>query len=94
MVILIGLACAIGGFGIACAVVRFEDRRADLLRARMRLDVNVTLKSGDEFQGVLFEQDRRILVLRGAEQHLPQAVIPVDGELLIRWDDVAYIQKP
>lgn len=72
-----------------------EDRRSDsLIRARMRTDVNVTLKSGDEFQGVLYEQDRRVLVLRSATQHLPQAVIPVDGELLIRWDDVAYIQKP
>lgn len=66
----------------------------DGLTSRMRTEVNVTLKSGDEFQGVLFEQDHRILVLRGATQHLPQAVVPVDGELLLRWDDVAYIQKP
>jgi small nuclear ribonucleoprotein (snRNP)-like protein len=72
----------------------YLDVRSDSLRGRVRADVIVTLKTGDEFQGVLFEQDRRILILRGATQHLPQAVIPVDGELLIRWDDVAYIQKP
>jgi len=87
VLVVIGVLLAAGWY--------LDSRRSnEILRGRMRTDVNVTLKSGDEFQGVLFEQDRRILILRSATQHLPQAVIPVDGELLIRWDDVAYIQKP
>jgi small nuclear ribonucleoprotein (snRNP)-like protein len=64
------------------------------LRGRMRADIIVTLKAGQSFAGVLFETDRRLIVLRDATELQVQATVPVDGELIVRWDDVAYIQKP
>ena len=60
----------------------------------MRADIIVTLKAGQSFAGVLFETDRRLIVLRDATELQVQATVPVDGELIVRWDDVAYIQKP
>lgn len=67
------------------------------LRRRGRARVLVTLKSGAAFDGVLYEQDRRVWVLRSA-----QAIgagdrdtnVPVDGEVLIFTADIEYVQKP
>lgn len=65
------------------------------LRSRMRQEALVTLKAGPTFSGVLWEQDRRALVLRNAVQHTNEATgVPVDGELLLLWADVAYVQMP
>lgn len=57
----------------------------------------VTMKTGESFAGVLWEQTDRDLVLRGAEAlGLGEngAGLPVDGELLIFIADIAYVQKP
>lgn len=71
--------------------------RSRILRDRLRSRVIVTLKAGDSFKGILFDHDGRVLVLRetiavGVGQR--QSDIPVDGELVILWDEVAYVQRP
>lgn len=64
------------------------------LRTRMKRDVIVTLHSEQSFSGVLFERDTVCLVLRNAVHLQPQGQTPVDGELLVRWAEVAYVQLP
>jgi small nuclear ribonucleoprotein (snRNP)-like protein len=68
-----------------------------VLRSRLRRKVIVTLKTGDAFQGLLFEADRQALVLReavGVGAGPAGAHVGVDGELLILLADVAYLQIP
>lgn len=84
--------------GVAAVVValvqvwRSERRRADrLLDARVRRDILVTLNTGPSFTGVLLDSDARTLVMVNA---VAENGTPVDGELLIRWDDVAFVQLP
>ena len=63
----------------------------------MRETVIVTLKTGEAWQGVLWEDDGRVLVLRNA-LGLGMAEraenLPVDGELILFVSDIAYAQKP
>lgn len=63
----------------------------------MRETVIVTLKTGEAWQGVLFEDDSRTIVLRNAFG-LGMADrgenLPVDGELILFVVDIAYAQKP
>lgn len=55
----------------------------------------VTLKSGEGYRGVLFEEDRHALVLRNAEALNPDGTrVLVDGELIVLRPDVAYLQLP
>jgi hypothetical protein len=42
----------------------------------------------------MFERDALVLVLRDAVDLQPNAPVPVDGELLVRWAEVAYVQLP
>lgn len=72
---------------------RIERNRGDrALTKRQRESVIVTLKAGPTFSGILFEFDARSLVLINAVEE--QGQVSVDGELLLRWDDVAFVQKP
>ena len=72
---------------------RTERHRSDrCVTQRVRDSVIVTLKAGPTFSGVLYESDARSLVLVQAVEE--QGQVSVDGELLLRWDDVAYVQKP
>jgi small nuclear ribonucleoprotein (snRNP)-like protein len=67
-----------------------------VIKRRLHYRVVVTLKDGAAFHGVLWETDKQALVLRDAEA-VPggqQSPVGVDGELLILWADVSYIQKP
>lgn len=67
-----------------------------VIKKRLHYRVVVTLKSGAAFHGVLWETDRVALVLRDA-QAVPdgtQAPVGVDGELLLLWADVDYVQRP
>lgn len=67
-----------------------------LLEDRIRREAVVTLKGGAAFTGVLYEYDARVLILRNAESigEVNAANAPVDGELLVLWADVAYVQLP
>lgn len=67
------------------------------VRDRICQRVVVSLKSGEAFEGVLFEADAGALVLRdasaiGAGDN--RTDLPLDGEILVLLADVAYIQRP
>lgn len=66
-----------------------------LLNKRLRSSVVVSLRSGEAFCGILFAHDRRVLVLRNVE-HLAATGerVVVDGEVILRWDHVDFIQVP
>jgi len=69
-----------------------------VLRHRLLKNVIVTLKSGESFQGALWDRDRRAWVLRNAEQltvvdSRPTATA-VDGEVVILTENIAYAQRP
>lgn len=72
-------------------------KRSRILTARLREHVVVTLKSGQSFSGILYSHDDKVLVLRDVEalstsQENP--TVPVDGELLLQWSNVDWVQKP
>lgn len=67
------------------------------VRDRVCQRVIVSLKSGEAFEGVLFEADAGALVLRDASAVAAaedRSDLPLDGELLVLMADVAYIQRP
>lgn len=63
---------------------------ARLVRER----VIVTLKSGVAFGGVLYEADAHTLTLREAEAFGGKETVPVDGEVIVLFRDVDYVQRP
>lgn len=65
-----------------------------IIRQHTRRAVLVTLKTGETFQGVLFEADAESLVLRDASLVANGARVPVDGALLVLRPDIAYMQFP
>lgn len=72
-------------------------RRRWIFRLRLRKRVIVTTTDGQGFSGVLFDMDAEAVVLRETEALGVAArshPVPVDGELLILREDVAYIQVP
>lgn len=81
---------------VAAAAYRWWPRREDALQSRVRRQAVVTMKApGGTYQGLLWEYDDSNLVLREAEAFGPSAShVPVDGELLLRWADVEYVQLP
>ena len=71
--------------------------RHRVLRTRLRRRALVTLKPGDAFDGVLFDDDCQSVVLRNASQvgvANRGTPVPVDGEVLLLLEDVAYVQMP
>lgn len=68
-----------------------------VMNRRLRCKVLLTCKSGEAFEGVLYEFDRTAFVLRNVRAVAPStnpdpAVTPIDGELLVLVDDVAFLQ--
>lgn len=71
--------------------------RSKILTSRLREKVLVTLKSGESFSGVLYSHDRTALVLRSAAavgMGERKTDLPLDGEVLLLWADVAWVQIP
>lgn len=65
------------------------------LRSRTKRRVMVTTRDGAWFAGVLYEHDRRSVVLRSTTTETADgATATVDGEVLILTEDVAHIQFP
>ena len=88
MIVLAALIVAVA------AVAMFAwSRLSGVLRARRKSPVIVTLKSGAAFKGVLAGDDARALVLSGAETLEDAKPIPVDGEVIVPWADVKYLQR-
>lgn len=72
-------------------------RRSRLLAERLCHRVIVTLKSGQSFEGVLFECDPQAWVLRdssaiGVGENGTN--LPVDGEIVLLTAEIAYAQRP
>jgi small nuclear ribonucleoprotein (snRNP)-like protein len=67
-----------------------------LFRQRLRKQVIVTLKDGQAFAGILYAVDKELLVLRRPEALGPGAGerTPVDGEVLILREELAFLQVP
>lgn len=67
---------------------------ARVVRSRRHRRVVVSLVSGETFSGVLFLADKQVLLLRNAElnQVTENTPTPVDGELVVEWSKVAYVQ--
>lgn len=58
-----------------------------------RQTVIVNLKSGRSFRGVLWQRTGGFLVLKQAAMHMPRdGWKPVDGETLVPFDDVEFMQ--
>lgn len=71
-------------------------RSSRVLRSRLRQRVLVTLKDGAAFDGVLFDQDDRAIVLRdssavGAGEN--RTNLPLDGEVILLLPDISYMQR-
>ena len=66
-----------------------------LLKSRLREVFIVTMDDGSAWRGLLYAVDDRTLALREAERLTPDAPgTPVDGELLLPRDQLAYLQRP
>lgn len=88
-------ACGMAATVVLAALAWFVARHR-VIASRMRDRVVVTLKTGDSFAGVLFSHDGKALALRecealGAGER--RTNLPLDGELVVLFADVAYIQK-
>jgi hypothetical protein len=61
-----------------------------------REQIVVTMKTGETFSGVLWEETEREIILRAAAGVSMDRGndIGIDGELLIFVTDIAYVQKP
>jgi len=86
---------------LAAAVVfagwRYFEPVPDVLAERRARQVLVTLKTGETFAGVLYQQDADVIVLREATAMAfgPRSEnVPVEGEALILRADIAYLQLP
>lgn len=80
----------------AAGSVWLAGSRRRLLSRMARRRVAVTLKDGTGFDGILWQVDRDVLVLRNVRAHdVPdQGTVPVDGELVLLRPDVLYLQLP
>ena len=70
---------------------------AFILRQKTHQAVVVTLKSGETFRGVVYQHDRHGLELRHAgivEARSDAQILPADGGVFLRWENVAYCQFP
>lgn len=68
-----------------------------VIRQRLRERVLVTTKDGASFAGILFQADKKALVLRETQALAAaddKSDVPVDGEVIVLLADVAFIQKP
>lgn len=73
--------------------------RSRILANRERCTFIVTTKAtpgqpAQSYRGVLFDSDRQCLVLRNTEALDGGSTIPIDGELLLMWAEVAFMNRP
>lgn len=87
----IALVVSVAACGALVALLTVERMR--VVRRRRRCPVVVTLKSGGGFKGVLVDDDSRAVVLRNVESLEDAKLLPVDGEVIVPWSDVKYLQR-
>jgi small nuclear ribonucleoprotein (snRNP)-like protein len=71
--------------------------RSRVLTSRFRERVLVNMKSGAAWAGALYSCDRQALVLRDVEavgEGENRANLPMDGEVILMFADVDFIQRP
>ena len=71
-----------------------ESAKDQLLAAALRERFIVTMASDDTFDGLLLEVDDRNIVLGQASTITSGGTHPVDGQLVLRRDAIAYMQRP
>lgn len=64
-----------------------------LLHSKRRRRALVTLLSGETFDGVLVASDRDALVL-GSAAIAAEDQVPIDGEIVLLREQIAYLQLP
>lgn len=52
----------------------------------------VNLKTGTAFRGILWSENRELLVLRNAEMHSQGDTAPVDGDVVIERSNIDFVQ--
>lgn len=77
--------------GVLVAALAVE--RAGVLRRRRHQPFIITMKTGPAFKGLLASEDTRALVLVNVEAVDGDKLTPVDGEVIVPWADVKYLQK-
>lgn len=73
------------------------NRRSRLLQERISERVVVTLRSGDSFEGVLWDADDKLWVLRNAQAlgvGKDGAPLPLDGEVIVLSAEIVHAQRP
>lgn len=79
----------------ALAYAVWWNSRTDLVADRLRRRVIVTRHDGTGIVGVLLETDRRCVVVTSAETQDDRGqLVPIDGEVLVLAEDIAYMQFP
>lgn len=70
--------------------------RDRLLKSRLREVFVLTMHDGSSWRGLLYAADEKTVALREAELLSAGSVTPtpVDGELLLPRDQIAYMQRP
>jgi hypothetical protein len=93
------LAVSVGAFLVRRAAGPESPQTASdvdvLMRDRLKERFVVTAVSGEAFAGLLIDVDDRTVVLRDVSVlKADGAQLPVDGELVLRRDAIAYMQRP
>lgn len=71
-------------------------RRSRIISERISEKVIVTLKHGAAFEGVLWDADDKVWVLRNTEAigaARGGGALPLDGELLVLSGDILHVQR-
>lgn len=75
-----------------------RDRNADrdrLLTERLRDRFIITTVTGETFDGLLEDvDDKTVVMVNAGVMRDSGSTTPVEGELVIRRDSIAYMQKP
>lgn len=70
-------------------------KRDRLLKSRLRERFIVTTATGEAFDGLLEDVDDRTVVLVGVSIHRDAgSITPIDGEVVLRREAIAYMQRP
>lgn len=89
---MIALAVVAAGLLIAAAVLVATSER--VLRGRHRRKVIITCKDGGSWRGVLWQSDRRMVVLRNTDRlSSSDGSVAVDGEVLLHRADIEFLQR-
>jgi hypothetical protein len=73
-----------------------KSKRSRILSERISEKIILTLKQGQAFEGVLWDADDKVWVLRNAEAigaAKNGGALPLDGEVLVLASDILHVQR-